>query len=154
VRILLGIGVLAAGLGVAYADSAPEPEAYTEYSDPLNVVAAIQTNFEAEAGQQVRLAVYANEDDFLEMAAVKHQGALNETGLAIVRFRGLKPGEYAFAAYLDMNGDGRLNRGALGIPTEPIAFSNGIVPKWRRPNFDETKVDVAPGSVVVITLEN
>jgi len=154
VRILLSIGILVAGLGVAYADSAPEPEVYTEYSDPMNIVAAIQTNFEAKAGQHVRLAVYANEDDFLEIAAVKHQGPLNEMGLAIVRFRGLEPGEYAFAAYLDENGDGRLNRGALGIPKEPIAFSNGIVPKWRRPNFDETKVDVAPGSVVVIMLKN
>ncbi len=153
-RILLSIGILVAGLGVAYADSAPKPEAYTEYADPLNVVAAVQTNFEAKAGQHVRLAVYANEDDFLEIAAVKHQGPLNEMGLAIVRFRGLEPGEYAFAAYLDENGDGRLNRGALGIPKEPIAFSNGIVPKWRRPNFDETKVDVAPGSVVVIMLKN
>ena len=102
----------------------------------------------------MRLAVYDSEANFLEMAAIKHQGSLDETGLAIVRLRGLAPGEYAFAAYLDENADGKLNRSAIGIPKEPIAFSNGVVPKLRKPGFDETKVDVAPGSVVVITLED
>jgi uncharacterized protein (DUF2141 family) len=67
----------------------------------------------------------------------------------------LAPGEYAFAAYLDENGDGKLNRGkVLGRPKEPVAFSNGVKPKLRKPRYDETKVSVAPGSVVVITLED
>ena len=88
------------------------------------------------------------------MASIKHQGTLDETGLALVNLRGLKPGQYSFAAYLDENGDGKLNRSAIGIPKEPIAFSNGFVPKLRKPAFEETKVDVERGSVVVITLED
>ena len=48
-----------------------------------------------------------------------------------------------------------LNRGkVLGRPKEPVAFSNGVVPKLRKPRYDETKVAVAPGSVVVITLKD
>ncbi len=154
VRLALVAGTLLLGMNIAQADSAPGVNPFTEYADPDTIVAAVQTNFESQAGQKVRLAVYANEQDFLEVAAVKHQGVLNEDGLALVKFLGLAPGEYSFAAYLDENGDGKLNRGALGIPQEPIAFSNGIVPRWSRPDFDETKVAVAPGSVVVITLED
>ncbi len=143
-----------AGMSMAHADSVPVSNPFLKYSDPNGVVAAVQTNFETEAGQAVRLTVYDSEDNFLEMAAMKHRGVLDENGVAVVRFLGLEPGDYAFAAYLDENGDGRLNRGALGIPKEPIAFSNGVIPRLRRPAFSETKVDVAPGSVVVITLED
>lgn len=153
-RVLLGIGALLAGMSIAHADNAPSGNPFNQYSDPNGVVAAVQTKFHTEAGKSVRLAVYDSEANFLEMASIKHQGTLDESGLALVRFLGMEPGDYAFAAYLDENDDGRLNRGPLGIPKEPIAFSNGVVPKLRRPEFSETKVDVAPGSVVVITLED
>ncbi len=153
-RVLWGFVVLLIGMSIAHADSVPSSNPFLQYADPNGIVAAVQTNFKTKAGQSVRLTVYDSEDNFLEMAAVKHHGVLDENGLALVRFLGLKPGDYAFAAYLDENGDGRLNRGALGIPKEPIAFSNGVVPKLRRPAFSETKVGVAPGSVVVIVLED
>ena len=140
--------------GTALADSAPTGNPFSKYAEDGSVVAAVQTMFDAPAGQSVRIAVYDSEENFLEMAAVKHAGKLDETGLALVHLRGLPKGEYSFAAYLDQNADGKLNRSAIGLPKEPFAFSNGVVPKLRKPRFDETKVDVAPGSVVVITLED
>lgn len=154
-RKLLGIGILLAGMGAAHADNVPAPSPFSKYAEPGLVVAAVQTTFEAEPGKPVRLSVYASEEEFLERAAIKHQGKLDENGVAIVPLRGLEPGEYAFVAYLDEDGDGKLKRGSvLGRPKEPLAFSNGVVPKLRKPSFDETKVPVAPGSVVVITLED
>lgn len=151
----MGIGaalvMLCAG---AQADSVDAVNPFDKYGDPRSVVAAVQTTFDASDGKRVRLSVYDSKEHFLEMAAVKHQGELDDSGLALVRFYGLKPGEYAFAAYLDENGDGKLNRGPLGAPKEPIAFSNGVIPKLRRPKFEETKVAVEPGSVVVITLKD
>lgn len=148
------LAMLGSGASGAVADSHGKLENPDRYSDPQSVVAAVQTAFDAASGQRVRLSVYDNEDNFLQMAAIKHQGALDESGVALVRFYGLKPGAYAFVAYLDENGDGKLNRGPLGAPREPLAFSNGVVPKLRRPKFDEAKVDVEPGSVVVITLND
>ncbi|MEO1135568.1 MAG: DUF2141 domain-containing protein [Pseudomonadota bacterium] len=154
-RSLLGIGALFVAASAAQADSVPrEPNSFAKYADPSSVVAAVNTEFAAMAGQSVRLSVYDSKDAFLEVARIKHQGKINKDGVAIVTFRGLAPGEYAFAAYLDKNDDGVLNRGkVLGIPKEPVAFSNGVVPKLRKPSYEETKVAVAPGSVVVITLE-
>jgi len=156
VRKLLGIGVFLAAAGAAHADSASrDVSAFEKYADPLQAVAAVKTDFDAPAGQAVRLTIYDSEDRFLHEAHSKRQAVLNEDGVAILPLADLAPGEYAFAAYLDENGDGVLNRGKiLGRPKEPVAFSNGFVPKLRKPRYNETKVSVAPGSVVVITLKD
>ena len=43
-----------------------------------------------------------------------------------VWFAGLRPGSYALAVYQDVDGNGELDRNALGLPTEPYGFSNDI----------------------------
>jgi len=156
VRKLLGIGVFLAAAGAAHADSASrDVNPFEKYADPLQAVAAVRTDFAAMPGQAVRLTIYDSEAAFLHQAHSKLEAFLNEDGVAVLPLADLPAGEYAFAAYLDENGDGVLNRGKiLGRPKEPIAFSNGIVPKLRKPRFDETKVSIAPGSVVVITLKD
>lgn len=149
----IGVGMAAAVAAPALADSAPTPAAFSEYADPSSVVLAVRAAFPA-AGGSVRLSVY-DDKSFLENAILKHQATVDENGVALMPLHGLKAGAYAFVAYFDANGDGKLNRGGLfGKPKEPFIFSNGIKPKLRKPHFDETKVDVAPGSVVVLTLEN
>ena|GEM_PF-1524103 len=159
-RKLLGIGLLIAGAGAAYADSAdigPDEivNLFSIHADPAIPVAAVHATFDVEPGKAVRLAVYDNEEAFLEDARVKHQALVDERGLAVLPLGELEPGEYAFAAYLDLNGDGKLNRGKiLGRPKEPVAFSNGAKAKLRKPRFDEAKVNIEPGSVVVITLDD
>lgn len=154
-RKLLGIGIVLAGISAAHADSAPSANPFTKYAEPDAAVAAIQTRFEAPAGQAVRLTVWDSEDAFLEDALTKFEAPLDATGLAIFPLHELPAGEYAFAAYLDENGDGKLNRGKiLGRPKEPVAFSNGAKIKLRKPHYEEAKVDIAPGDVVVITLDD
>ncbi len=156
VRRVLGIGVLLVIAGAARADSAPDAvNPFAKYADPSFAVAAVKTDFTAAPGQAVRLTIYDSEDAFLNHARSKREARLDADGVAVLPLADLEPGEYAFAAYLDQNGDGVLNRGKiLGRPKEPIAFSNGVVPKLRKPRYDETKVVVAPGSVVVITLKD
>ncbi|MEM9495751.1 MAG: DUF2141 domain-containing protein [Pseudomonadota bacterium] len=153
-RLGLAVGLLFVSATAAMGDSLPPADPFQRYAKPDAVVAAIQTRFDAEPGQSVRISVYASEQDFLDVAAMKHGALLDDTGLAIVTLRGLAPGEYAFAAYLDEDGDGKLDRSALGLPSEPFSFSNDVVPKLRRPTFDETKVSIEPGAVVVINLDD
>lgn len=144
---------VAVGAGTALADNATAPEALAQYSDPASVVLAVKTAFPAPGGS-VRVSVY-DDKSFLENAIIKQQATLDENGVALVSLRELEPGAYAFVAYFDANGDGRLNRGGLlGKPKEPLVFSNGVRPKLRKPHFDEAKVDVAPGSVVLLTIED
>ncbi len=145
-----------AAAGTAYADNAPGVlDPFAKYADPSYAVAAVKTDFDAQPGQAVRLSIYDSEDAFLNHARAKHEAQLDADGVAVLPLADLEPGEYAFAAYLDENGDGVLNRGkVLGLPKEPVAFSNGVIPKLRKPSFEETKVSIAPGDVVVITLKD
>lgn len=136
-------------LGQGLADSVPASWDLSKYADPDSVVLAVVTEFH---GGEVRFSAYKGPEAFLEQASVKHRANVGADGVAVVAFRGLEPGEYAFVAYYDQNGDGKLNRNTLGKPTEPVAFSNGVKPKLRKPTFDEAKVDVAPGAVVVMTM--
>lgn len=142
---------LAAGMGTAGADSAPGHDAYARFSTADAIVLAVHS--EAGIGSKVRLAVYDDPATFLEAPASRHHATVGDDGLAVVAMRGLKAGDYSFVAYLDQNGDGRLNRNALGKPKEPFIFSNDVKPRLKKPSFDETKVSVSPGEVLVLTLK-
>jgi len=135
--------------GAAAATSA----AFSRFAEPDAVVLAVEAPF-AAPGSAVRLTVYDAPDTFLEKALLKEQGVVGDDGVAVVTLRGLEPGDYAFVAYLDENGDMKLNKNAIGKPTEPFIFSNNVKPKLKRPSFSQTRVDVAPGSVVVLTLKS
>lgn len=138
----------------ASADNAPGLERFAPSTDAEAVVLAVRAAATSADGA-VRLIVYDSAAAFLEQAAAKYEARLDPAGVARLPLADLAPGAYAFVAYLDENGDGRLNRGGLlGLPKEPYAFSNGVKPKLRRPRFEEAKVDVVPGAVVVITLED
>jgi uncharacterized protein (DUF2141 family) len=149
----LASGAVALGLGAAFADSAPLPNPFSKFSTRDGVVLAVRSDF-APVGGHVRITVYDDEANFLEMAAAKLEALVNDEGVALLTIKNLEPGDYAFVAYLDENGDGKLNRNALGKPKEPYIFSNDVRPKLRKPTFEETKVAVAPGEVVVLTLKD
>ena len=38
----------------------------------------------------------------------------------------LDPGRYAIILFHDENGNGKLDKNALGVPTEPYGFSNNV----------------------------
>ncbi len=146
-------GVISLGISAAFADNAPPPNPFSKFSTANAVVLAVRSEF-APAGGHVRVAVYDGEATFLESAAAKHDALVNEDGLALLTLADLEPGDYAFVAYYDKNGDGKLNRNVLGKPKEPYIFSNDVRPKLRKPTFDETKVAVARGEVIVLTLKD
>jgi uncharacterized protein (DUF2141 family) len=48
-------------------------------------------------------------------------------------------GEYAIAVYQDENGNGKLDTGFFGIPSEPFAFSNNFKPRFGGPSFEKCR---------------
>ena len=55
------------------------------------------------------------------------------------RVHDLEPGEYAAVAYQDLNGNGTLDKGRLGIPKEPYGFSSGARAAFGPPSFDQAR---------------
>jgi uncharacterized protein (DUF2141 family) len=57
----------------------------------------------------------------------------------------LPPGRYVIAAFQDTDGDGKLTKGALGIPREPFGFSNGARARFGLPAFDAAAFELTTG---------
>ena len=100
----------------------------------------------------VRIAIYESEAKFIKepfkAAVLPIQGKKAQWLL-----EALPPGEYAVAVVHDENGNGKTDKGAFGIPTEPYAFSNGAKaltgpPKWKEARFSVR----APGTSLEIRL--
>lgn len=145
-------GALTGLAAIAAAGSAMAAD-HGRYATPDAAVLAVEAPF-APAGGSVRVTVYASAADFLTAPAHKLEGVVNAEGVAVFDLAALTPGDYAFAAYYDADGDGRLKRGRLGRPKEPFVFSNNVRPKLSRPSFDETVVHAGPGEVIVMTLRD
>ncbi|MFO0433450.1 MAG: DUF2141 domain-containing protein [bacterium] len=62
-------------------------------------------------------------------------------GTTQVVFKDVAPGSYAFAAYRDANGNGKLDL-AGGIPKESIAFSNNAMGRQGVPSFSASVFQV------------
>ena len=135
------------------ADDLPLANPFMRYSNPHSAVLAVQTLFDVDNGT-VHIAVYDKHERFLKSPVKRLQAPLDETGLAIFPLEDLNQKDYAFVAFLDENTDGRLNRNFLGKPKEPFIFSNNIRPNLRKPTFEETKVKLFPGRVIVISIQD
>ncbi|KQT87738.1 hypothetical protein ASG60_11795 [Methylobacterium sp. Leaf469] len=67
-------------------------------------------------------------------------------------FEDVAPGTYAVAAFQDQNGDRRLDRTGLGLPTEPYGFS-GAPERTARPDFARAQIAVRePGLALRVRL--
>lgn len=63
-------------------------------------------------------------------------------GDVVLRFEGVAGGTYAVKVFHDENGDGDLNTGIFGIPTEGYGFSNRASGRFGPPAFERMRVTV------------
>jgi uncharacterized protein (DUF2141 family) len=98
---------------------------------------------------QVAISLFDSEARFLEIPRKMETVTVNADGRAAFAFTDLEEGRYAAIATYDRNGDGELNTGFFGIPTEPVGYSNNVrrigPPRWRETNFvlrDETSITI------------
>ena len=68
-----------------------------------------------------------------------------------VVFLNLDPGRYAVIVFQDENGNGRLDKNAWGVPTEPYGFSNNAEGFLGPPSFAEAAI-LLDGSDTSITI--
>jgi uncharacterized protein (DUF2141 family) len=71
-------------------------------------------------------------------------------------FEHLPEGAYAIVAFLDLDGDGELDRGAFGVPTEPVAYGNDAKPRLGPPSFDACVIEVGndrAGTTLTLVVE-
>ena len=100
------------------------------------------------ASGTVMVGLYDGAGNFLKRAA-REGAAPAIRGRTTLVFTDLAPGEYGVAVYHDANGNGRMDANAMGIPIEPLAFSNDAQGHMGPPAFDAVKLAVPAAGVAV-----
>ena len=59
----------------------------------------------------------------------------------MVSFGAVRAGRYAVVVFHDLDGDGEVARGFLGLPKEGVGFSRNPS-LWRKPRFEDVAVDL------------
>lgn len=95
------------------------------------------------AAGQILLSVFDAADDWMQRPVARRTVAINGPGTAAASFE-LPPGRYGIAIVHDANGNGVLDTGALRIPLEAFAFSNGARARFGPPSFDRAAFTLPP----------
>lgn len=100
---------------------------------------------------EVRVAV-CSEARFLGPSCEHVGHAPARPGRVVVRVE-VPPGTWAVQAYHDENGNGKLDRNLLGLPTEGLGFSNDARFRFGPPRWAEAAFRLGPdGGQVVVPL--
>lgn len=103
-------------------------------------------NIEPQTGI-VYVGLFQGEENFKSSNALTGRAVQVNAPRGSVSIEGLAPGEYGFKLYHDINGNGQLDTGNMGIPTEPWAFSNNAKPRFGPPSWADAKFTVSTGTV-------
>lgn len=83
-------------------------------------------------------AIYDSETGFLDVAQAKGRArATAAAGKATLVFHNLPAGRYAVTAFQDANGNGKLDRNSVGVPTESYGFSKDAQGSAGPPKFGQ-----------------
>ena len=85
----------------------------------------------------IRLAVYDSPEAFAAERALTGLAQPLSSSSTRLQVEVPGPGTYVFAAFHDLNGNGKLDRNFFGIPSEPYGFTQTPPSKWRAPSFTE-----------------
>ncbi|MDM9630078.1 DUF2141 domain-containing protein [Robiginitalea aurantiaca] len=102
----------------------------------------------------ILVALYKEEKTFLKFEHVyrtEEAPALEGTTHLIIA--DLPYGDYALAIFHDENGNDELDTNFIGIPKEPLGFSNARLKTFGPPGFKECLVRFREDTLIEITLE-
>ena len=99
----------------------------------------------------VKVGLYNSEGTFLK-TVYKSLSTEIKNDKAVVIFENLPAGEYAISTYHDENNNGKLDRNAMGIPSEDYAASNNAKGFMGPPSYNDAKFVINKDSKIEITL--
>lgn len=102
-------------------------------------------NVESADGQ-IRVAVFDSQEGWKGNSAVRTAVVDAGTGSVTVTLDGLQPGELGIKLYHDADGDGDLDTGSFGIPSEPYGFSNDAPVRFGPPAWKQARFTLGEGA--------
>jgi len=107
-------------------------------------------NFKNTDGK-VKVTLFDSEANFLSKGIGQEVIIENKSMIQVV-FENVATGTYAVSIIHDENGNGNLDTGTFGIPTEDYGFSNNAKGMFGSPSFEDTKFEVTGDKEVVINI--
>lgn len=140
----LATAVMAAGLIWVPFNSALADTGGTENTEAASLTLSI-SGLSPQTGA-VMVGVYAGETAWDGGDAITGR-SIDVSGETIsVTFEGLAPGAYGLKLYHDVDGDGRMNTNLMGIPTEPVVFSNNAPMRFGPARWNDATFELSAGS--------
>jgi uncharacterized protein (DUF2141 family) len=141
--VVVALTVLLATLGVAPRSPGAQPSVEL-------IVGA--TGFEGSAGPAIA-KLYRKGQDVLGKPYMMARAKVQK-GKASMTFRGLKPGPYAVVVFQDENQNGQIDHNLLGMPSEPLGFSNGFKPGLLAgmPTFEKLRFELPKSAAIAIKM--
>jgi len=103
---------------------------------------------------KVSAALYADQKSFLKFDKVfKAVSSKAVKGVTTLIIEDIPEGNYAVAVFHDKNGNGKLDTNILGIPKEPVAFSNAKMKTFGPPKFSECAFRITKDIEITIPFE-
>jgi uncharacterized protein (DUF2141 family) len=146
-RLFVALLALAAA---CCASRAPSPQPLTDVasSGPASLTVRV-LGLRSDEGK-LALALYDSEESFdTRSGAVTTDRIAPVDGAVSWEVREVSPGTYAVAVYHDLNGNGKLDRSAVGVPTEPYGFSNDARGSFGPPGFRKAAFEIGPGTTTI-----
>lgn len=101
----------------------------------------------------INIAVYNQAESFLKFEGVYLSDSTRaNAGHTQVKISNLPSGEYALAVFHDENGNNILDTNWLGIPKEPVGFSNARMKTFGPPSFKDCSFRLSSNQAVKISL--
>ncbi|HEX6928686.1 MAG TPA: DUF2141 domain-containing protein [Gammaproteobacteria bacterium] len=108
----------------------------------------VTARFAEPATGIVNVAIYATADNFLRRPVASVEVPLHD-GIAEATFTNLAYGEYAVSAYLDLDGDNKLDSVWFGAPAEPVGTSNNARGNFGPPAWEDARFAFATEAAAI-----
>ena len=96
----------------------------------------------------VMIALFKKDDKWLGKSTMGTMTAAKKDGVT-VSFKDLPEGEYAVSLFVDENSNGKMDKNAIGIPTEAYGFSNDASGNFGPPTFEQAKFVVGKDNAAI-----
>jgi len=125
---------------------------FTSFSEQSTHTLSIRVKGAKANTGQVFASLFSSHENYLKKPISKQNSPVSEEGEAQFIFNELEPGMYAVSVVYDEDGNGKLNRGFMGIPSELVGFSNDVKGRFGPPSFDKTAFKFPESEAIVINL--
>jgi len=115
---------------------------HTEHVEAGTGTLVVQIEGLRSAQGLISVSLFAGAEGFPQDTAAVLRSAtveLARTPERLIRFEQLEYGDYAIAVLHDENGNGAMDTGFLGVPSEGFGFSNNPSPGFGAPSFESCR---------------